>query len=90
MAATPTGTRMPAASSTRSSEGRRFVKASQAPGAPIPSIDNEIAKNAQWYQSTTLRMRVTAIWSSTTAAETSAMATCLRTVNADMARDCGR
>ena len=54
--------------------GRR---ANQTPGAPMPSIANEMLKNAQWYQSTTLSTRVSVTWSRITAAATSAIAACL-------------
>jgi hypothetical protein len=46
--------------------GTGGLSANHTPGAPTPSMASEIAKNAQWYQMITLRMRVTAICSMST------------------------
>ena len=36
-------------------------RANQTPGTPNPSMASETARNAKWYQRTTLRIRVIAI-----------------------------
>ena len=75
IASTESGSaRPPRVSTVRKARGPGARSANQTPGAPTPSIAIDTDRNAQWYQSTTLRIRVAAIWKNSTASETRAIA----------------